>query len=117
MFGAFPSSGSGFGEPAFDARFLSRAGGRLGGARASYERYHQSKLANLLFTAALHDRLVAALRRRRPDALAAAEADLARPTTLWGRLTAEPDLVATGVAPKRARVDDGAGGGFSFGFG
>ena len=53
------SSGSGFGEPAFDARFLSRAGGRLGGARASYERYHQSKLANLLFTAALHDRLAA----------------------------------------------------------
>ena len=45
------------------------------------------------------------------------EADLARPTTLWGRLTAEPDLVATGVAPKRARVDDGASGGFSFGFG
>ena len=67
--------------------------------------------------AALHDRLVAALRRRRPDALAAAEADLARPTTLWGRLTAEPDLVATGVAPKRARVDDGANGGFAFGFG
>jgi len=67
--------------------------------------------------AALHDRLVAALRRRRPDALAAAEADLARPTTLWGRLTAEPDLVATGVAPKkRARIDDGASGGFSFGF-
>ena len=68
--------------------------------------------------AALHDRLVAALRRRRPDALAAAEADLARPTTLWGRLTAEPDLVATGVAPKkRARIDDSASGGFSFGFG
>ena len=68
--------------------------------------------------AALHDRLIAALRRSRPDALAAAEADLARPTTLWGRLTAEPDLVATGVAPKkRARIDDSASGGFSFGFG
>ena len=68
--------------------------------------------------AALHDRLVAALRRRRPDALAAAEADLARPTTLWGRLTAEPDLVATGVVPKWARVDNtGASGWFSFGFG
>ena len=59
-----------------------------------------------------------ALRRRRPDALADAEADLARPTTLWGRLTAEPpDIVATGVASKRARIDDGASGGFSFGFG
>jgi NAD(P)-dependent dehydrogenase (short-subunit alcohol dehydrogenase family) len=53
------SSGSGFGPPAFDASFFARAGGRLGGERASYERYHQSKLANLLFTAALHDRLAA----------------------------------------------------------
>ena len=68
--------------------------------------------------AALHDRLVAALRRRRLDALADAETDFARPTTLWGRLTAEPDLVATGVVPKWARVDNtGASGWFSFGFG
>jgi len=65
-----------------------------------------------------HDCLVAALRRRRPDALADAETDFARPTTLWGRLTAEPDLVATGVVPKWARVDNtGASGWFSFGFG
>ena len=53
------SSGSGFGPPAFDARFYARAGGRLGGQQASYERYHQSKLGNLLFTAALHDKLAA----------------------------------------------------------
>lgn len=51
------SSGSGFGPPAFDARFYAREGGRLGGRQASYERYHQSKLANLLFTAALHEKL------------------------------------------------------------
>ena len=53
------SSGSGFGPPAFDERFYQRAGGHLGGQRASYERYHQSKLANLLFTVSLHERLKA----------------------------------------------------------
>jgi NAD(P)-dependent dehydrogenase (short-subunit alcohol dehydrogenase family) len=53
------SSGSGFGPPAFDARFLAKQGGNLGGWGASYERYHQSKLSNLIFTAALHDKLVA----------------------------------------------------------
>jgi len=53
------SSGSGFGPPAFDARFYAREGGRLGGQQASYERYHQSKLANLLFTSALHEKLTA----------------------------------------------------------
>lgn len=42
------SSGSGFGPPAFNARFFERKGGNLGGQQASYERYHQSKLANLL---------------------------------------------------------------------
>ena len=44
---------------AFDARYLSRSGGRLGGRRASYERYHQSKLSNLLFAASLAERLAA----------------------------------------------------------
>eukprot|EP00966_Prymnesium_polylepis_P292330 6751284-Prymnesium_polylepis.1 len=53
------SSGSGFGPPAFDARYYAREGGQLGGREASYERYHQSKLANLLFVATLHDRLAA----------------------------------------------------------
>lgn len=53
------SSGSGFGAPAFDARFFARNGGQLGGQQASYERYHQSKLANLVFTASLHERLAA----------------------------------------------------------
>uniref|UniRef100_A0A7S2C5H2 Uncharacterized protein n=1 Tax=Octactis speculum TaxID=3111310 RepID=A0A7S2C5H2_9STRA len=38
----------------------------LGGAKYSYERYHQSKLANLLFTAALHDRLTAKEQRLPP---------------------------------------------------
>ena len=51
------SSASGYGGPALDPRFFEPRGGNLGGARASYERYHQSKLANLAFTAALHDRL------------------------------------------------------------
>lgn len=51
------SSASGYGGPAFDARFFEPRGGSLGGPEASYERYHQSKLANLAFTAALHDRL------------------------------------------------------------
>jgi NAD(P)-dependent dehydrogenase (short-subunit alcohol dehydrogenase family) len=53
------SSGSGFGPPAFDVRFFERAGGNLGGQQASYERYHQSKLANLLFAVSLHERLSA----------------------------------------------------------
>ena len=53
------SSGSGFGPPAFNARFYERDGGNLGGQGASYERYHQSKLSNLLFTASLHQRLTA----------------------------------------------------------
>lgn len=51
------SSGSGYGAPAFDSRFFEQQGGNLGGAKDSYERYHQSKLANLAFTVALHDRL------------------------------------------------------------
>lgn len=42
------SSGSGFGPPAFDERFYERKGGNLGGPQKAYERYHQSKLANLL---------------------------------------------------------------------
>lgn len=60
------SSGSGFGAPALDVAFFARNGGRLGGPRASYERYHQSKLANLAFTAALDERL-----RRRQSAVKA----------------------------------------------
>jgi NAD(P)-dependent dehydrogenase (short-subunit alcohol dehydrogenase family) len=51
------SSGSGFGPPAFNPVYFTRRGGTLGGGRASYDRYHQSKLANLVFTAALDDRL------------------------------------------------------------
>jgi len=51
------SSASGYGAPAFDPAFFKRRGGNLGGDKASYERYHQSKLANLLFTAALDDKL------------------------------------------------------------
>lgn len=50
------SSGSGYGGPPFDARFFARSGGSLGGDAASYERYHQSKLANLAFAAALDRR-------------------------------------------------------------
>ena len=53
------SSGSGFGAPAFNARFYERKGGAMGGQQASYERYHQSKLANLLFAATLHEKLAA----------------------------------------------------------
>ncbi|KAJ1463144.1 hypothetical protein M885DRAFT_504719 [Pelagophyceae sp. CCMP2097] len=48
------SSGSGFGGPEFDAAFFARRGSDVGGG---YPAYHQSKLANLIFTAALHDRL------------------------------------------------------------
>jgi len=51
------SSGSGYGAPALDRKFFERRGGDLGGSKASYERYHQSKLANLAFTAALDERL------------------------------------------------------------
>eukprot|EP00579_Thalassiosira_antarctica_P015680 CAMPEP_0201933034 /NCGR_PEP_ID=MMETSP0903-20130614/30715_1 /ASSEMBLY_ACC=CAM_ASM_000552 /TAXON_ID=420261 /ORGANISM="Thalassiosira antarctica, Strain CCMP982" /LENGTH=327 /DNA_ID=CAMNT_0048472833 /DNA_START=129 /DNA_END=1112 /DNA_ORIENTATION=+ len=51
------SSGSGYGAPAFNLAFFERRGGNCGGPKASYERYHQSKLANLAFTSALDDRL------------------------------------------------------------
>lgn len=51
------SSGSGFGPPGLTTRFFEKSGGALGGQQASYERYHQSKLANLIFTAALHEKL------------------------------------------------------------
>ena len=51
------SSGSGFGPPAFDAAMYEQRGGNLGGASKAYERYHQSKLGNLAFTASLHERL------------------------------------------------------------
>jgi len=51
------SSGSGFGKPEFNPLYFSRRGGNLGGAKASYDRYHQSKLSNLCFTSALDDRL------------------------------------------------------------
>ena len=51
------SSGTGFGPPEFNPIYFSQRGGNLGGAKASYDRYHQSKLANLCFTSALDDRL------------------------------------------------------------
>lgn len=51
------ASGSGYGGPPCDPGFLARRGGALGGDAASYERYHQSKLANLAFAAALDRRL------------------------------------------------------------
>ena len=53
------SSASGYGGPPLDTRFFEARGGNLGGARASYERYHQTKLANLVFTCALQDKLEA----------------------------------------------------------
>jgi len=51
------SSASAYGPPALNPTFFERRGGNLGGSQASYERYHQSKLANLVFTAALDDKL------------------------------------------------------------
>lgn len=51
------SSASGYGGPTFNPTFFEKRGGKLGGAQASYERYHQSKLANLAFCCALHDKL------------------------------------------------------------
>lgn len=51
------SSGSGLGPPPLNPVFFEKKGGNLGGQEKSYERYHQSKLANLVFTSALHDRL------------------------------------------------------------
>lgn len=53
------SSASGYGGPPLDVRYFEQCGGNLGGDNQSnsYNRYHQTKLANLAFTAALHDRL------------------------------------------------------------
>lgn len=51
------SSGSGFGGPAFNPTFFEKKGGQLGGKQASYERYHQSKLANLAFCCSLQEKL------------------------------------------------------------
>lgn len=51
------SSASGYGGPSFNPTFFTKRGGNLGGQKASYERYHQSKLANLAFCSALQDKL------------------------------------------------------------
>ncbi|CAJ1959712.1 unnamed protein product [Cylindrotheca closterium] len=51
------SSASGYGEPAFNPTFFEKKGGQLGGQKASYERYHQSKLANLAFCCSLQEKL------------------------------------------------------------
>ncbi|EOD07253.1 short chain dehydrogenase, partial [Emiliania huxleyi CCMP1516] len=52
------SSGSGMGPPGFDAAyFAAGSGGALGGPTGANARYHQSKLANLLFTSALDEKL------------------------------------------------------------
>lgn len=53
------SSVSGFGPPEFNPIYFTKRGGNLGGMRASYDRYHQSKLANICFTITLHDLLKA----------------------------------------------------------
>ena len=57
------SSASGYGGPAFNPTFFQRRGGNLGGSQASYERYHQSKLANLAFCSALKDKIEASSNR------------------------------------------------------
>jgi NAD(P)-dependent dehydrogenase (short-subunit alcohol dehydrogenase family) len=51
------SSASGYGGSSFNSTFFQKRGGNLGGSQASYERYHQSKLANLAFCCALHEKL------------------------------------------------------------
>ena len=54
----FMSSVSGYGPPSFNSKFFDKRGGNLGDStQASYERYHQSKLANLLFVSALDEKL------------------------------------------------------------
>ena len=51
------SSGSGFGPPGFDSSmYAAGSGGRLGGMQQAGARYHQSKLANMLFTVELDRR-------------------------------------------------------------
>lgn len=56
------SSGARLGAP-LQPRYLQKNGGKLGGdswpGLGRWQRYRQSKLANLLFTYALHDRVVA----------------------------------------------------------
>lgn len=54
------SSGARFGEP-LEARYFQKNGGDLGGdaVAACFQRYHQTKLANIVFTFALADRLAA----------------------------------------------------------
>jgi len=51
------SSGSAYGESCLNPIFFQRQGGNMGGSKASYERYHQTKLANLLFCCSLQDKL------------------------------------------------------------
>jgi NAD(P)-dependent dehydrogenase (short-subunit alcohol dehydrogenase family) len=50
------SSINGYGGNPLDPSFFEQRGGNLGGAQTSNERYHQTKLANLIFTCALHDK-------------------------------------------------------------
>ena len=64
---------------------------------------------------ALHDRLVSALRRQRPDVLSAAETELARPKTLWARLTAPAADATAAPLAKRARTTTTTGFAFDFG--
>jgi NAD(P)-dependent dehydrogenase (short-subunit alcohol dehydrogenase family) len=66
------SSGSGYGAPAFNPKFFEKRGGDLGGPDASYERYHQSKLANLAFTSALERKLRASSKRPKSSIMALA---------------------------------------------